>query len=663
MPTYLVTGATGFLGGQLVERLLARDDATVYALVREGSQSRLASKMRRWPNGENVTPVVGDLSLPSLGVGPDVILQLAGKVDHLVHLAALYDITTDDATNDLINIGGTRHVVELANQLEVGCLHHVSSVAVAGEHPGRFTEDMFDEGQELPSPYHRTKFEAERIVRDEADVPWRVYRPAIVVGHSVTGEIDKIDGPYYLFEMIRRLAQLPRWLRIVAPDLGDTNVVPVDFVADAMDHIIHAEGLDRRAFHLTSPTPQPVIDVFNAFARAAGAPRLVAALPRSILGPAGALGNLLLQLPGAELARDVALDQVGIPLEALPHVAFASTFDTTFTDDALEGTEIEVPPLHTYAKNLWRWWSDELDRDRARRDRPGGKLAGRRVVITGASSGIGRATAVEVARLGGVPLLVARRTDALEEVRREIERNGGQAWVYSCDITQEESVDTLVKQLLNDHDGIDMLVNNAGRSIRRSVKLSYDRFHDYERTMAINYFGAVRLILGLLPHMAERRFGHIVNVSSIGVQANPPRFSAYVASKAALDAFSRIVATETYGDGITFTTIHMPLVRTPMIGPTTLYDAFPTKSPDEAAAMVIAALTDRPKDISTRLGTVGEVAYSLAPGVVDQLLHAAYRVFPDSAAAKGQKDDDDVVVSPLSRAAEAMMRLLPGVHW
>ena len=270
-----------------------------------------------------------------------------------------------------------------------------------------------------------------------------------------------------------------------------------------------------------------------------------------------------------------------------------------------------------------------------------------------------------MAAAGGVPILVARRTEALEAVKAEVERRGGQAWVYSCDITDSESVDLLVKNLLADHEGIDMLVNNAGRSIRRSIHLSYDRFHDFERTMAINYFGAVRLVLGLLPHMTSRRFGHIVNISSIGVQANPPRFSAYVASKAALDAFSRIVATETYGDGVTFTTIHMPLVRTPMISPTKLYDAFPTISPDDAARMVVDALIERPKEINTRLGTAGEVAYALMPQVVDQLLHVAYRVFPDSAAARGADGDSpaDPRDTPAKRAADAIARLLPGVHW
>jgi thioester reductase-like protein/short-subunit dehydrogenase len=663
LSTYLVTGATGFVGGSLMERLLARDDAEIHALVREGSQSRLAARMRRWPNGERVIPLIGDLARPALGFEPEQIERLRGRVDHLIHLGALYDMTADDETNEAINVGGTRNVVELANALDVGCLHHVSSVAVAGEYEGRFTEAMFDEGQRLPSPYHRTKFEAERVVRDEATVPWRVYRPAIVVGHSVTGEMDKIDGPYYLFPTLQRLSALPSWLRVLGPDLGSTNMVPVDFVSGAMDHLVHASGLDHQAFHLVSPKPQPVVTVLNAFSRAAGGPRVIAAISRTAMKPVNAAAGLLQRVPGAELGRDLLLDQLDIPPEVVPHMSFPSVFDATATQAALAGSGVAVPDIRRYAAVLWRYWEENLDPDRARRSRPGGPLAGRRVVITGASSGIGRAAALAVAQAGGVPLLVARRTEALEELQSEIRRVGGQAWVYSCDITQADSVDTLVKELLADHEGIDMLVNNAGRSIRRSVRLSYDRFHDYERTMALNYFGAVRLILGLMPHMTERRFGHVVNVSSIGVQANPPRFSAYVASKAALDAFSRVAATETFGDGVTFTNIHMPLVRTPMIAPTKLYDAFPTISPDEAAQMVLQALVERPKTINTRLGTFAEVAYALAPRTVDRILHVAYRVFPDSAAAKGDKDADSARGDDQARVADALMRLLPGVHW
>ena len=231
----------------------------------------------------------------------------------------------------------------------------------------------------------------------------------------------------------------------------------------------------------------------------------------------------------------------------------------------------------------------------------------RSVVITGASSGIGRSAALKIAAAGGVPLLVARGLEKLEETKAEIEAAGGTAHVYTADLSDMESIDKLVEQILGDHVSVDMIVNNAGRSIRRSITLSLDRFHDFERTMQLNYFGAIRLVMGLIPHMRERKFGHIVNVSSIGVQTNPPRFSAYVASKGALDAWTRVVSSELIGDNISFTTIHMPLVRTPMIAPTKMYDSIPTLTPDEAGDLVCEALRKRPKHIATRLGTFGEV--------------------------------------------------------
>ncbi len=222
-----------------------------------------------------------------------------------------------------------------------------------------------------------------------------------------------------------------------------------------------------------------------------------------------------------------------------------------------------------------------------------------------------------------------------------------------------ESIDDLCERMLADHPSIDVIVNNAGRSIRRSISLSLDRFHDFERTMQLNYFGAIRLVMGLLPHMKERKFGHVVNVSSIGVQTSPPRFSAYVASKSALDAWTRVVSSELVGDNITFTTIHMPLVRTPMIAPTKMYDSIPTLSPGEAGDLVCEAIRRKPKSINTRLGTFGEVSYALAPKAVDQILHAAYKVFPDSAAAKGEKDPNEKA----SMEQIAMANLMKGVHW
>ncbi|MEA2128771.1 MAG: hypothetical protein QOJ85_1662, partial [Solirubrobacteraceae bacterium] len=515
--TYFVTGATGFIGRHLVERLLERE-GDVYVLVREGSRERLDALIERWGQPERIKPVVGDLREPRLGLSDEQVQELRGRIDHVFHLAAIYDMTASDEANETLNVEGTRNAVELANALAAGHLHHVSSVAAAGEFKGFFREDMFDEGQRLPSAYHRTKFESEKLVREQASVPWRVYRPAIVVGHSQTGEMDKIDGPYYFFKAIQKArSALPEWFPLVGPELGYTNLVPVDYVAAAMDHIAHQHGLNFQAFHLTNPKPLRVGEALNAFAKAAHAPQLAMRIDKRLTDalPKGTL-SMLMKLPQARELRRTLLADLGIPEEVVDHMTLKPQFDTRDAERALAGTGIEVPALHTYADRLWDYWERTLDPDLYKDRSFEALINGRTVVITGASSGIGRATALKVAAAGGIPLLVARGLEKLEALRDEIEAAGGTAYVYSADLSDMDAIDDVVTRMLADHPAIDVLVNNAGRSIRRSIKLSEDRFHDFERTMQLNYFGAIKMIMALLPHWRERGVGHVVNVSSIG---------------------------------------------------------------------------------------------------------------------------------------------------
>jgi NAD(P)-dependent dehydrogenase (short-subunit alcohol dehydrogenase family) len=661
--TYFVTGATGFIGRYLVERLLERD-GDIYVLVREGSTGKLDTLMQKWgPEAQTrVRPVLGDLSKPRLGLSDEDIASLKQTgIDHFFHLAAVYDMTADEELNRIANVEGTRHAVALANELEAGIFHHPSSIAAAGEYKGLFREDMFDEGQKLTHPYYRTKFESEKIARTQTKVPWRIYRPSIVVGNSKTGEMDKIDGPYYFFTAIKMARHyLPGWFPLIGPELGYTNIVPVDFVADAMDHIAHEPDLDGQAFHLMNPKSQRSGEVMNTIAAAAHAPQLSVRIDTKLLKalPKGTIG-MLMQLPAAKGVRRALLDDFGIPDEVLGHIGLSAEFDTRDTERALKGSGIAVPPIESYATKLWDYWERNLDPDLFKDRSFEGAVNGKTVLITGGSSGIGRAAAFKVARAGGIPLLVARSADKLAETKREIEDIGGTAYTYSADISEPDSVDDLVEKVLSDHPAVDILVNNAGRSIRRSVALSYDRFHDYERTIKLNYLGTIKLAMGLLPHMRKRHSGHVINVSSIGVQTNPPRFSAYVASKAALDAWTRVVGSESIGDNVHFTTIHMPLVRTAMIAPTKIYDSFPTISPDEAADLICEAIRAKPKHLGTRLGTFGEIAYTLFPKAVDQILSTAYKVFPDSAASKGQKDPEERA----STEQVALAHLMRGVHW
>jgi short-subunit dehydrogenase len=278
---------------------------------------------------------------------------------------------------------------------------------------------------------------------------------------------------------------------------------------------------------------------------------------------------------------------------------------------------------------------------------------GRFVLITGASSGIGKAAALKVGRAGGNVLLVARTKEKLDEVQHEIEQQGGTAFVHTADLSDPDDIDRLATQVTEQHGRVDILVNNAGRSIRRSVGRSYDRFHDYQRTMQVNYFGPVKLILDLLPGMRERHSGHIINISSIGLQTNTPRFAAYLASKAALDAFSRSIGAEIIGDGVHITTVYMPLVRTPMIAPTKMYDRFPALNPDEAAALITEAIRKRPKRVGTTLGNLGQLTYAIAPGAQDLVMHEAIKLFPEG----GERPERE------SAEERAFVRATRGVHW
>jgi len=261
---------------------------------------------------------------------------------------------------------------------------------------------------------------------------------------------------------------------------------------------------------------------------------------------------------------------------------------------------------------------------------------------------------------GATVLLVARTREKLEEVQREIERLGGIAYVHASDLTDADDIDRMAAEVLEQHRAVDILVNNAGRSIRRSIERSYDRFHDYQRTMQLNYFGPVKLILDLLPGMRERETGHIINISTMGLQVNTPRFAAYLASKAALDAFSRSIGAEIIGDGVHITTVYMPLVRTPMIAPTKMYDRFPTLSSEEAADLICDAIRKRPKRVATALGNLGQLTYAIAPGAQDLVVHRAFNLFPESDDAQRASDGE-----PDHETAEqrAFRRATRGVHW
>ncbi len=659
---YFVTGATGFIGKRLVKKLLERKGAVVHFLIRKESADKVADLRSFWGVGPaRAIPVFGDLTAKKLGVSADDVKKLKGQIDHFYHLAAVYDLSADEETQVAVNIEGTRNTVDLAKAIDAGHFHHVSSIAAAGLYEGVFREDMFEEAEGLDHPYFQTKHESEKIVRQDCKVPWTVYRPAMVVGDSQTGEMDKIDGPYYFFKLIQRLRQLlPPWMPTVGLEGGRVNIVPVDFVVNALNVISHQKDITKKCYHLVDPVGYRVGDVLDIFSRAAHAPRMNLFVNAALLGfiPKSVKKSLMALAP-VRRVRNAVMKDLGLPEDMLTFVNYPTRFDCRETLAALKGSGVTCPNLKDYAWRLWDYWERNLDPELFIDRTLKGTVAGKVVLITGGSSGIGLAAAHKFAEAGATTIICGRDQDKLDEACAEAKAKGYSFIAYSADIADMTDCDRFVQLLIDKHGGVDFLINNAGRSIRRAIESSYDRFHDYERTMQLNYFGCLRVTMGFLPGMVEKRKGHVVNISSIGVLTNAPRFSAYVASKAALDAWTRCASSEFADQGITFTTINMPLVRTPMIAPTKIYNNVPTLSPEEAADMIAQACIFKPVRIATRLGITGQLLHALVPRVAQITMNTSFRMFPDSTAAKGSKD----AKPQLSAEAVALQQMMRGIHF
>ena len=656
---YFVTGATGFIGKRLVRKLLAAPDNAVWILAREASADQLASAQAFWgTHAARATPVSGDLLQPLLGVSDAMRAALSGKVDHFFHLAAIYDLRAGAAQQVAANVDGTANAVDLAAAVGATCFHHVSSVAAAGMYDGTFREDMFDEAEQLWHPYFATKHEGEKVVRQRCTVPWRVYRPGLVMGDSHSGEADKADGPYYFFKMIQRIrGLLPPWMPAIGIEGGRINIVPVDYVVDALAFIAHRPGLDGQCFHLTDPASHRVGEVLDLFARAAHAPPMRLRVNAALLGLLPAwLRNAISALQPVRRLHQALMEDLGLPEGILQLVNWPTRFDNRGAAAALEGSGIACPPLEQYAAPIWDYWERHLDPalhvERSLRARVAGKV----VLVTGGSSGIGLATAQRLAEAGAITLICGRDEAKLAAARAQVQARGFDVAAYRVDLSDTADSMRFVQLLLAEHGRVDVLVNNAGRSIRRAVEESYDRLHDFERMMQLNYFGALRVTLGLLPAMAAQRAGHVINISSIGVLTNAPRFSGYVASKAALEAWSYCAAAEYADLGVAFTTINMPLVRTAMIAPTKAYRDAPALTPDAAAELVVQAIVNAPARIATDVGMFGLGMQLAAPHMGQIIMNTAYRL---SAEPEGADADG---VPPASPELRAMQHLLHGVH-
>jgi NAD(P)-dependent dehydrogenase (short-subunit alcohol dehydrogenase family) len=435
--------------------------------------------------------------------------------------------------------------------------------------------------------------------------------------------------------------------------------VPVDFVVAAIDHLAHLDGLDGRAFHLTDPNPMRVGDLLSVLAKAAHGPAFTVKINASLFGLAPrALTRGLMALTPFRRMQKMMMKELGLPEAIFMFVNYPTRFDSRETHKLLGPAGITVPAFEDYAWRLWDYWERHLDPDLFVDRSLRGAVAGKRVLVTGGSAGIGKAIALKLAGAGAKTLIVARDPEKLDRMRKEFSAQGLEVESYSADISDPALCAAFIQRVIDEHGGVDILINNAGRSIRRAIENSYDRLHDFERLMRLNYLAAVQVTMGFLPGMAERRSGHVVNVSSIAAITLSSRFSAYVASKSALEAWSDVAACEFLDRNIAFTNVNMPLVRTNMTAPTKFYEHVPLLDPDEAAALVIEAIIHRPARVATRLGRFGQLVRAVAPMFGRIVLNNTFRMFPESAAATGGKEGE---ITPTADQI-AFTQLLRGLH-
>ncbi len=604
---YFLTGATGFIGRHLLESLLKRKQ-TVYCLVRRQSEDRLQEiSLRMQGLGGRVVPLRGDLMQPQLGVNPARMAELAGTIDHFFHLAALYDLTADSESLARTNVEGTRHALDLALGLEAGCFHHVSSVAVAGHYEGTFTEHMLEQAEGLDDPYASTKHDAEVLVRREYSRPFRIYRPSAVVGHSETGEIDRVDGIYHAFRWILKMREaMPDWLPRIGIETGTFNIVPVDYVAKAIDHIAHAKDLDGQTFHIVDPLPRKTSEIIDEFCRAAGAPTFSTYLKLpSVPRPLARLLDVSEQLPAVRRATDALLSEIGIPRRLLGYLGHSTEYACDETLRALAGSGVELPPLESYAERLWHFWERHLSTMPVRSPLLSRAVDGKRVLIAHARGAIETSLALRLAASGATLVLLDSNAAAVEELRGQIVRTGARAYGYLADPSSSADRTAALARILEEHGGADIVICGSTGSLRRTTP-ALDAVDPAACEAAVSrvYVGTIELLHGVLSGMRERGAGHILLLSTLPLDG--PADAAHLAACAALDTFASALASDLSAAGIAVTSAPLPPVKLEAAGPGAI-------DVDRAVDVICDALVHRPRRATTWLGTAAELSRAAAP--------------------------------------------------
>lgn len=628
--TRLVTGAAGFFGRQLVLELLHRHPHDrVVALVHGDDEDELRGWLdARRAHVERLEVVRGELTAARCGLAEEHVTRLVGNCVHVYHTAARYELThTDPERDEIVNVEGTQRILELADAIGAASFAHVSTVMVAGDYHGIWTEEHLRETPGWPTSYARSKHRAELLVQ-ESRLPVRgIYRLGVLVGDAVTGVHFKQDGVYGFFEAIRSIDRaVPRGLPLPTFGWGAIPLCPVDHAA--------------RALVALAADPSPGLTVHHVFEdevlRADEIMRLVlAAAGREDTFDLAWIGHAVRSLDEqaehdtvlAQLRDDVLaiLADADVPQHLLGELHQATQFSNDITSTRLRELGIDSPTFASYASRIWHGWL--AHRTRAMLDRRRAFFSGKHIVMTGGSSGIGaemlrRMLDADVASV----VVLGRGSERLEAAvaahpaRERVEH-------LSCNLIDPADVTSAVERLLADGRMIDALVLSAGLSIDRRLLDMADDLNEMARMTQVNFLAPTHLIRGLLPLIEHRTDARIVTVSTISTQLDVPGFTVYAATKAALDQVFAVLPAELAGKGISFVTVRLPLVKTPMTDVHVRLRDVPMLSVGRAAEMVLAAFESGDPRAGTRLGNVIELLRTLHPTLARAFSSVGWRAY------------------------------------
>ena len=625
---YFVTGGAGQIGRFLIPRLLERG-GSVYMLVGDDELGEFARLRAAWGAGEGqLIPVTGDVSRIRLGVSQHFQGQLKHKLDHFFHLATEFDFAADGEAQARRNVDGVRRALGLAETLHAGCFHLLSSVAAVGRFVGLSDEQTFAEAPTLNNPYYVSYYYAERLVR-ASTLPWRIYRPGVVVGDSLDGATNGINGLYYFFEAIRSLGEaLPPWLRGATPEGGSLNLVPVDYVGQALDHLAHLQQGDGECFLLTHPQGISAGQLLRLLVVLAGGPTLSVWSQRL---PYGLLSGLRPGAAGYALSERF-LAPFGVPVEALELATSPTRYDGSKARELLEPADIHCPDVDEYVDVLWRYWLDRLSDLNSRGPLLGRlvdgwygrrnhsalsrEVSGKVVVVAGYPGQLAGSCAGKLSAAGAELILVGAGKRRLQSEADRLARGGARPKPYVCDLDEAAACARVARKILKNYGHVDVLLNISNQADGGAGAAGAS---SAAPGALARHLGAMHLVHELSASMIARRQGHIVNVVA------RPR-GATLAARSAADLVSRLLAAELASCGVRFDYLALPEAGRSEGGARRwLADAL-WHAPDEAAERVLKALTARPARLIRALAMLGPAGQSVVPELGAYSLRQVRRV-------------------------------------